>query len=506
MSPPPSPSGEGGGSRSPSALAFRTLCWVAGSILAVRLVAAGLIHLTEDEAYYRLWSFHPSAGYFDHPPMVAWWIWIGRRLAGDDALGVRLLPVLASTATTFLVWDMARLAGASERTAVRAGVWFNATLLVGLGAMLAVPDAGASLFWQAALWAVLRAMNDPKRAWAWWIGVGVAAGLATLSKYSALFLAPGVLLALAISAKGRAQLKSPWPWLACLIAAALFAINVDWNAQHDWLTFHKQFGRVAGHGLKPGYVLELIVGQALLLNPLISVFAWRAFALRPEREVDGAARFFAAAAAPFMAYLLIHSLHDRVQGGWPAPIYPALAICAAMAAERFDAKSVMGRLRAAAAPLGFAIILAALLYAVLPLPSGRSDLAEPIRGWSRFEQRLEKLRIANGAQWVGTLSYGQAAELAAAHAIEAPVTQLTERERYAYETQTADLTKPGLVVDLARREQPALLSQCFDRVVALGEIDRTPARNARYSAWLVSGPRKLVAGGCDMGRGNGPVR
>ena len=75
--------------------------------------------------------------------MIAWWIAIGRTLVGDTPLGVRLLPALASAATSLLVFDMGRLAGADHRTAERAGVWFNCTLLVACGAFLATPDAPA---------------------------------------------------------------------------------------------------------------------------------------------------------------------------------------------------------------------------------------------------------------------------------------------------------------------------------------------------------------------------
>ena len=108
----------------------RTLIVVVGATLVLRLIIGGLTHLTEDEAYYRLWSMTPAFGYYDHPPMIAWWIWLGRHIAGDTALGVRLLPILASAATSFLVFDMAALAGADRQVSERAGVWFNATLLV----------------------------------------------------------------------------------------------------------------------------------------------------------------------------------------------------------------------------------------------------------------------------------------------------------------------------------------------------------------------------------------
>src|SRR6185437_13129594 len=116
------------------------LAAVVAAALAVRLIAGALGPLSEDEAYYRLWSLQPALGYFDHPPMIAWWIWAGRQIAGDTPLGVRLLPILAAGVTTLLTFDLARALGFSECVAARAGVWLNATVLMGLGGQLAVPD------------------------------------------------------------------------------------------------------------------------------------------------------------------------------------------------------------------------------------------------------------------------------------------------------------------------------------------------------------------------------
>ena len=41
-----------------------------------------------------------------------------------------------------------------------------------------------------------------------------------------------------------------------------------------------------------------------------------------------------------------------------------------------------------------------------------------------------------------------------------------------------------------------MLGQCFDNVTALGEIDRTPDRHAKYVAFLVSAPKQIVESGC----------
>lgn len=466
-------------------------------MLAIRLIAANQIHLTEDEAYYRLWSMAPAFGYFDHPPMIAWWIWLGRRLGGDDALGVRLLPILASAATSLLVFDMARLAGASRRIAGRAGIWFNAMWLVAAGGFLAVPDAPNSFFWALALWASLRAMRAG--AIGWWMAAGAAAGLAALSKYSALFLAPGMVIWLAWTPKGRAALRTPGPWIAALIAVALFGINIGWNADHRWLTFHKQFGRVAGARFAPRYLAEFIGGQFLLLNPLIALFIGAAAAVRAKagtRAIDLAP--FLATCAPLVAYLVVHSLHDRVEAHWPAPIYPALAIVAAAGAEHLKGWKGWRRAAAAVPILGAAIIVAALAWLAVPGAANvRADPATPVRGWPAFAGRLEGLRTDNGAAWVGTTSYGLDAELSTEPALAAPIFQITERDRWRDLAQPPpDLSRPGLVIDLTRRLNPAALDRCFEQVRPLGVITRDAGAVA-YAVYLVSGPRRAVlAEGC----------
>ena len=47
---------------------------------------AAQLELFNDEAYYWMCSRFPDWGYFDHPPMVAWWVilgsWAGRRTRG----------------------------------------------------------------------------------------------------------------------------------------------------------------------------------------------------------------------------------------------------------------------------------------------------------------------------------------------------------------------------------------------------------------------------------------
>jgi len=460
------------------------------ALTLLRLGAGAASPLTEDEAYYRLWSLRPDFGYFDHPPMIAWWIWLGRRLVGDTALGVRLAPVIGCALTSLLTVDLARLAGASRTSAWRAGLWLNATILIGLGGMLAVPDAPNTLFWTAAVWCAFKARDGDAR---WWLACGAAAGLACLSKYSALFLAPGLVLWLSLDPVGRRELRRPWPWLGALLALLLFAPNVAWNAAHHWATFDKQFGRVRADGLAPQHLPELIVEQFLLLNPLIAAFLVRATRRRDLRAL-------LAITAPFTAYLLVHSLHASVQGQWPAPLYPIWVIAAAQAAD-----GVMSpwwrRARAVAVGFGVVAVSAAIAFVVAPL-DGRVpvfDPAAPLRGWPAFAADVEQARRQAGASWIGATSYGLTAQLAAT-VRDAPAVEIRERARYSFEqpTDRADFQSPGLVVDRTDRLSSAALKRCFRVVEALPDLHRgRSASGTRYAAYRVALPlRDVERSGC----------
>ena len=500
MSAPPSPSGDPGRRREDAGL-FAPLIALTLSLFVARLVAGGVLHLTEDEAYYRLWAQAPALGYYDHPPMIAWWIWLGVHLAGDSPLGVRLLPILAGVVPTGLVVDLARLAGASPRERVRAGIWYNSMILVAAGGFLAVPDAPAALFWSVSLWATFRALRVDGLLW--WLLAGLAAGLACLSKYSALFLGLGILVWLLASQDGRRRLASPGPWLALVVASGVFSLNVGWNATHQWLTFAKQFGRVAPHTFAPRFFPELMVSQLLLLNPLLAVYLWRPG--RGSNSVGGGGWPFLLTALPFVLYLALHSLHDRVQAHWPAPVYAGLAIAAAFGASRVGGFG--RRLRWSVPVLGASVTALAASVCVLPTLGVRLpvDPLGPVRGWPAFARQLDGLRRTNGASWVGTMSYGLAAQLADEPLLSAPILQVSERARWrnGVSAGAPDVSKPGILVDLPRRIDMAALRRCFAHVQPIEPIvrgsDAPPLRGRLYAVILVSGPtRDLPQDGCGV--------
>jgi hypothetical protein len=308
-----------------------------------------------------------------------------------------------------------------------------------------------------------------------------------------LFLAPGLLLWLATTREGRRRLATPWPWGAALVAIAVFAPNIAWNAAHGWLTFDKQFGRAAVVSWAPGFLVKFVVDQTLLINPLIAVFL--VLSIRKAAPAP-----LLAICAPFAIYLAFHSLHDEVQGQWPAPLYPSLVVCAATAAD--TASGWLRGLRTSAAWIGIGVSAAALIFIATPSESGLSfrDPMGEVRGWPAFASAVERARLGAGAAWVGGTDYGIVAELADWPAIKAPVAEVFERERYSFERPSAraDFSRPGLVLIPPHDGGEPAVRLCFAVVTLLPEIDRGEGRSlVRYRVLRVAGPlRNIQHAGC----------
>jgi hypothetical protein len=96
---------------------------------------------------------------------------------------------------------------------------------------------------------------------------------------------------------------------------------------------------------------------------------------------------------------------------------------------------------------------------------------------------------------VGTESYGTFAQLNYEDAIAAPLLEVVERDRYRRgEDLIPDFSRPGLIVDISRRMRVGDVARCFSEVTSVADLGRAggASKNQRYSAYLVSGPKRDV--------------
>lgn len=487
----------------PSTPAWPPPRWLVAGIVALtiaRLITAATAGFSDDDAYYRLWGLAPAWSYYDHAPMVGWWVWLGMAIAGDTVLGVRLLAPLATGFGSVMMWRMAALLF-DGRTATRSVLAFNAMSLVAIGSVVQTPDVPALLFTGLALWALAEWLHSGRARW--WLVVGAMAGLGLLSKYSVLFLGAGIGLWLLATERGRAALTTWAPWAGGALALVLFLPVIGWNATHEWASFAKQFGRVVPeHEATLRYLGELIGGQIALVNPLLAPFVVWGFAAalkRGWRHCNPKVLLIPLTSLPFLLYLVIHAVHDRVQGNWPATLYPGLAVLAAWASVEAEAvapglRRIARTLFAVAVPAGLAASLAVYVYLAAPVAPllGRHDPSAQMRGWPGLAQSVAALAERHDAAWIATTKHQTTGQLAWALKGKLPVIQLTDPIRYAHlEPPPADvLRRPALYVELERRAADGTaLGACFRDVQPLGEIERSVAGRtlARYSVWRVDG-------------------
>ena len=212
---------------------------------AVRLAVAAVVPLHPDEAYYWEWSRHLSAGYFDHPPIIALLIRAGTVLLGDTPLGVRFWPVLCGLAGG---WAVMRLASnlADRTRGRRCGARLRGT--PGHVGRLPPGHTRRAPPRVRGHCAACRGARDgiSARPLAWWLAAGVATGLAMASKYTGIVLPLGAPRRLSWRPRRRAALlRTPGPWLAVLVASLVMLPVLRWNALHDWSSFRFQLE----HGL-----------------------------------------------------------------------------------------------------------------------------------------------------------------------------------------------------------------------------------------------------------------
>ena len=472
------------------------------ALVALRLVCAALTPLTFDEAYYWTWSEHLAGGYYDHPPMVALVIRLGTMIAGDTEFGVRLISVLLALPMSFAVYRSAMLLFGDLRTAATATIFLNLMLMVAAGTMIVTPDAPLMtassfvLLCLAEVWATGRG--------AWWLATGVAVGAALVSKYTALFFGPAILIWMLAVPELRRWLRSPWPYLGGLVSLAIFAPVLVWNADHHWVSFAKQFGRARVDEFTLRYLAELIPTQFVFATPLVAVLAAMGlFALAAREEGTPAARVLINATVwPLTVYFIWHSLHSRVEANWFGPVYPALAIAAAVAAHLTPWQPRAARTaafcRRFAAPVGIAMFVALAVQVNTGVLSGyRRDAS--VRsigvGWRALATEIEAVRAASGARCVLAQSYGVTSWLQFYLPKGTCVAQRYERIRWINAPQpTAEqLAGKLLYVDEASGGWPPA-SAYFGHVEKAASLvrKRGPLVVATYEIDVVDAPKTAV--------------
>jgi 4-amino-4-deoxy-L-arabinose transferase-like glycosyltransferase len=287
--------------------------------LALHILLAIQLELSVDEAHYALYAVYPALSYFDHPPLVGWvqipFLWMG----GADWM-MRIVPLVLWGLTAFML----------RRFSNWALTLFLLSITHHLLGLALLPD---TLLFPLTLWVMAlthRLMQNPSNMPNWLL-LGVALGVAGLSKYTGVSLALGVALVL-LPKHGTALFRQRGLWCALLIAGVMILPVIVWNAQHDWVSFTYQLNHAGGdanQGWKPRGVVVYIGLQILaygLLPPIgLVIFYWR---LR-TRHAD-VARICLAFGLPLLILMILLAGKGASMPHWTTAAWIALFPAAAL--------------------------------------------------------------------------------------------------------------------------------------------------------------------------------
>jgi hypothetical protein len=246
--------------------------------LVFRFWLAAAFPITGDEAYFIWWGWMPDWGFYDHPPMIGWWL-AALSLAGKAEWWLRL-PVILQPALLALAvyWALPRLATGVEE---ERRLWAAVLVLlapVDVWNIFITTDTPLIYFSVASGLAWIRAARDD--APRWYLAAGLLLAGAVLSKYFAAILGFAYLVDVL-----RRRKAGAWAGLAIAYACTLpaLALMAWWNSGHCWPNY--MFNFVNRHG-DAGWSLKTpllyLVTLVYVLGPPVLWLAWR------ERRHPGA--------------------------------------------------------------------------------------------------------------------------------------------------------------------------------------------------------------------------
>jgi hypothetical protein len=368
--------------------------------LAGNLAGWLLLGALPDEAYYWVWSQRLQAGYFDHPPLIAWMIRPFTEVFGDSPWALRLPSVTGWFVGAWFAWDLAQRLYGSRRAGWMAALIWTSLPIVQIGFHVNTPDTPMVLFAWAVFYFAVRALREDSNPF--WAAAGVCAGLSMAGKYPAVLVPAAIFLGLFLSPRGRAALGRRGPWIGTAFAVVAFLPVVIWNWRHDWISFAFQLH----HGVKEVASDPLPMLMKFLGGQWGAALPWTWFAMaaaalpfRSVRERLGI-ESFAVLSTGFWLPLVIFGaagLTSTSHPNWPVAAYIPGAVLLAGGLERWLAQDRPWRAGIVVACYLFGVVVVNLIrfpqwlqVTGLGLPPQRTQLSQTY-GWNEVKPVLKEM-------------------------------------------------------------------------------------------------------------------
>lgn len=378
------------------------LLWLIGLVSIIKLVVAGSMELGNDEVYYWTYALQPDWNHFDHPPMVGLLIRLSTfNLLLVNDITMRLGAIICSGLAAWLLYRTGDSL-AHERTGWYAAlIYLTAVYSSIIAGLFIMPDSPQVLFWVWALYLMARLIEqDGKGNW-YWLLLGLAIGLATLSKVHGLYLWAGFGLFILISR--RSWLKEWALYVGVLITLACIVPIVYWNYANDFITYKFHSERVTHTSLQWDMLLREVLGEFAYQNPVVFVAIVLAM-LRIKQLKD---RFLfndvwvwiCCMSIPMILLFWGVALFNPTLPHWAGPAYIPLYLLAGLYLDSISQYVYPLLIRLAGGLVAFLLLVALLLVNFAPMNFGSQDSERygeycptlDISGWKDLGKQMKTL-------------------------------------------------------------------------------------------------------------------
>lgn len=380
------------------------------SLFRIYYILHAPLDLGPDEAHYWEWSRRLDISYYSKGPMIAYLIFIGTQIFGDQVIGIRIMAVIFSLLSSLFLYLIGKRFY-DEKAGVVSAVLFQIIPLFSTFGVIFTIDSPFIFFWIVSLYLFTRAadigssLNPPEQTGYGdspgkerggevlsWILLGFAIGLGLLTKYTMAFFVLSGFLYLLSSREKRGLLLTRGPHLAWILSLVVFSPVILWNMNHDWVTIRHTAGQAhlsEGFQISIDSFIEFLGSQFGVITPLLLVFM--AVALWKLRKTF-AGGFLLWFSFPVVAFFLLKSLQAKVQANWALPGFITGVI--AFSAYSLQGIHLWGRGRKillyVSIILAFAVTAVAHYPSVLGLPVNLDPSAR-LRGWKELGAEVTKI-------------------------------------------------------------------------------------------------------------------
>lgn len=233
----------------------------------INFLQATFSEIHPDESYYWMYSRYMEWGFFDHPPMIASWIWLGTKLFAFET-GVRLLTTFAQPVSLVFLWKTLRIEEPTKQHLwIFIGIAASMVMFQVYG-FIAVPDGPLLLFCSIFLWLYQKFLD--KNSLVITIGLMLVMAGICYSKYQ------GALFILFVILSNIRLLINPAFVAAGVGALILYLPHILWQVENQFPSLHYHLVARA-HSTRLVDILDYIPNQLLVFNVviLIPLLIWR---------------------------------------------------------------------------------------------------------------------------------------------------------------------------------------------------------------------------------------